>query len=68
MMNLMQMPPEERRAMGERARKRVVERFSLESVLDQWEELYTGLLERSAIRGIRLSVREALTRASATSA
>ncbi len=68
MMSLMRMPTEERRAMGELARKRVVERFSLESALDQWEELYTGLLERNPRRGIRLSVREALTRASATSA
>ena len=68
MANLMRMPSEKRRAMGERARRRIVERFSLETVLDQWEELYTNLLERSARRGIRLSVREALTRASATSA
>jgi glycosyltransferase involved in cell wall biosynthesis len=68
MTNLMQMPHEDRRAMGERARRRVVERFSLETVLDQWEELYAGLLERNTRRGIRLSVREALMRASATSA
>lgn len=40
-------PPEERRAMGDRARQRVIERFSLEAVLDRWEALYAGLLQRN---------------------
>ena len=45
---MMQASPEERRAMGVRARQRVVERFSMEAVLDQWEQLYGNLLtERS---------------------
>jgi hypothetical protein len=30
--------------MGERARKRTIEQFSLETVLDRWERLYTELL------------------------
>jgi hypothetical protein len=34
--------------MGERARKRVMERFSLTGVLDQWEALYGEMLERNA--------------------
>jgi glycosyltransferase involved in cell wall biosynthesis len=68
MTRLMEMAPEERRAMGARARQKVIERFDMEIVLDQWEALYTELLARTAKRGIRLSVREALTRTSATSA
>ena len=42
---LMQASPEARKAMGERARLRVIERFGLEAVLDQWEALYGGLLK-----------------------
>jgi glycosyltransferase involved in cell wall biosynthesis len=41
---MMQTPPAERHAMGERARKRTIEQFSLETVLDRWERLYTELL------------------------
>ncbi len=37
----------ERRAMGERARLRTVERYSLDSVLDRWEALYRDLLARN---------------------
>lgn len=44
---LMQASPEDRRAMGDCARQRVVERFSLSSVLDRWEALYRDLLERN---------------------
>lgn len=47
MSRVMQARPEERIAMGERARQHVVENFSLESVLDQWEALYAELLERN---------------------
>ena len=39
--------PEERRAMGQRARQRVLERFSLERCLDRWEALYNGILQRN---------------------
>lgn len=35
---------EERRAMGERARQRVVGHYSLDAVLDRWETLYDELL------------------------
>jgi glycosyltransferase involved in cell wall biosynthesis len=47
MARAMQTQPQERTAMGERARKHVVEHFSLESVLDQWEALYAELLARN---------------------
>jgi glycosyltransferase involved in cell wall biosynthesis len=44
---VMKAPPAERREMGERARKRAVELFSLKGALDRWEELYRGLLDRN---------------------
>jgi glycosyltransferase involved in cell wall biosynthesis len=44
---MMQVSPEERHAMGAKARQLVIERFSLEAVLDHWEELYTKLLEQN---------------------
>jgi glycosyltransferase involved in cell wall biosynthesis len=44
MLRLMQMAPANRRAMGINAQQRIVERFSLESVLDRWEQLYADLL------------------------
>jgi glycosyltransferase involved in cell wall biosynthesis len=45
MAHLMRMPPESRRAMGMHSRQRVVQQFSLSSVLDRWEALYCELLE-----------------------
>ena len=47
MTRTMRASPEERKAMGERARWRAIERFSLESALDQWEALYGDLMERN---------------------
>ncbi len=47
MSRVMHTQPHERTAMGERARKHVVENFSLQSVLDSWETLYAELLERN---------------------
>jgi glycosyltransferase involved in cell wall biosynthesis len=47
MTRMMRTPPEERRAMGERARRLAVERFSLEAILDRWEALYGDLLQRN---------------------
>ena len=44
---LMKATHEERRAMGERARQCIVERYSLDSVLDRWEALYSELLARN---------------------
>jgi len=47
MTRMMQMPSEERNAMGERARQRITEQFSLDVVLDRWEALYASLLAAS---------------------
>jgi len=68
MARLMRVSSAERRAMGERARRSVVERFSLETVLDRWEAIYSELLERRAASSSRLRAREALTRQRATEA
>ena len=38
-----------RRAMGEAAREFVLSRFGMDAILDQWEELYTRLLEQKRI-------------------
>jgi glycosyltransferase involved in cell wall biosynthesis len=46
MKQMMQTPPHERKAMGERARQFVLEHFSLDSVLDRWEALYADLLHQ----------------------
>jgi glycosyltransferase involved in cell wall biosynthesis len=47
MTRMMRTPPDERRAMGERARQLASERFSLETILDRWEALYRELLQRN---------------------
>lgn len=44
MERLMALPANQRLAMGERSRAYVESRFSLERVVDLWEELYRGLL------------------------
>lgn len=43
---LMHTPARKRRAIGAQAREHVKRNFSLETVLDQWEHLYTDLLAR----------------------
>jgi glycosyltransferase involved in cell wall biosynthesis len=40
------LPPEDRAAMGSRARRRAVEKFDLRVVAAQWDALYRRLLER----------------------
>jgi len=47
MAKMMRTPVEERKEIGEQARRFVIERFSLEAVLDRWEALYAGLLQRN---------------------
>ena len=42
----MRLPPEARALMGRKARKRMIDHFSLESVLTRWETLYRDLLGR----------------------
>jgi glycosyltransferase involved in cell wall biosynthesis len=49
MLQMMESSPEQRRAMGLRARQMVLDHFSLEEVLDRWEELYLNLLEHSPL-------------------
>lgn len=68
MERMMHLLSEERHAMGKRARRCVVDRFNLETILSQWESLYAELLERKTARSVRLNARAALKRASATSA
>jgi glycosyltransferase involved in cell wall biosynthesis len=69
MTRLMRMPNEERSAMGERARQRVIAEFSLETVLDRWEWLYEELLDRKNVNWRkRLTARDILNRRSAASA
>jgi glycosyltransferase involved in cell wall biosynthesis len=48
MMRLMRLPWDERQSMGARARALVMERFTLDVVLDRWEDLYKSLLEQKA--------------------
>jgi hypothetical protein len=48
---MMRTPPQERIAMGARARQLTIERFGLEAVLDQWQALYASLLNRQAQDG-----------------
>jgi glycosyltransferase involved in cell wall biosynthesis len=47
MTRMMQTPPEKRRTIGQRARQNVIDRFSLNAVLDQWETQYRELLNRN---------------------
>jgi len=47
MARLMSLPFEERAAMGQCARIRVIEQFSLEAALDRWEALYARLLQQN---------------------
>ena len=69
MTKLMSTPPEERRAAGERARRRITRKFALEKVLDRWERLYEELLARKSVRKpVRSAAREDLRRQSAASA
>jgi glycosyltransferase involved in cell wall biosynthesis len=69
MRGLMRTPLKSRQLMGMRARQRVVERFSLEAVLDRWEQLYAELLERkNAKRRIGPTAWEILKRRSAHTA
>jgi glycosyltransferase involved in cell wall biosynthesis len=49
MTRLMRTSPQERAAMGERARQRTIAQFSLETVLDRWEALYAELLELNPV-------------------
>jgi glycosyltransferase involved in cell wall biosynthesis len=49
MSTMMAITAEGRKAMGERARQSVIERFSLKTVLCRWESFYRELLSRNPI-------------------
>ena len=51
MAGMMLLGPAERQAMGERARRMVLEKFSLEQVLQRWEDLYESLLAKNSMPG-----------------
>ena len=46
MHRMMHLTPEARAALGQNARTRVIEHFSLDGVLDRWEDLYRELLQK----------------------
>lgn len=43
LLSVLQMPPEARASLGQEARRRIVENFSLPAVVGKYEALYTGL-------------------------
>jgi glycosyltransferase involved in cell wall biosynthesis len=45
---LLESSPDQRKEMGQQARRRAVERFSLDAVLDRWEALYRDLLAKNS--------------------
>ncbi len=47
MTRMMRLTPEVRTSMGQHARRRILKHFSLDNVLDRWEEVYRDLLQRS---------------------
>jgi hypothetical protein len=55
MIAMAQYSPQERRAMGNLARLHITERFSLDAMLDRWENLYRSLLAYSYLtnHGVR---------------
>jgi len=46
MLNLMQWPPQDRQTLGLAARGRIQSNFSIDAKADEWETLYTTILER----------------------
>ncbi|MDH7597614.1 MAG: glycosyltransferase [Methanothrix sp.] len=49
MLRLMSLPEEERRRMGEAGRRYIEANYSLDRVVEMWEELYRELLSRKGI-------------------
>jgi len=56
MLRLMALPKTQKQSMGEAARALVQRRYSLESVLSQWESIYAELLRR---KGLTMEVNDA---------
>ncbi|MDX2005069.1 MAG: glycosyltransferase [Meiothermus sp.] len=51
MLELMRQTPEVRAEMGKAARRFIVEKYDLETVVTQWEQLYAKLLNKRAVQG-----------------
>jgi len=49
MLEVMGLAPSQRHEMGQRGRSHVESRFGMEHVLDRWEALYRGLLEKKGV-------------------
>jgi glycosyltransferase involved in cell wall biosynthesis len=49
MLEVMALSPSRRREMGQRGRAHVESRFGMEQVLDRWEALYRGLMEKKGV-------------------
>jgi glycosyltransferase involved in cell wall biosynthesis len=49
MLEVMGLSPSRRHEMGQRGRSHVESRFGMEQVLDRWEALYRGLLEKKGV-------------------
>lgn len=49
MMKMMALPEAERQAMGRAGRVHIEANYSLERVVDQWEELYRELLQQKGL-------------------
>lgn len=47
MIAIMESSPPQRELMGQQARRRAIERFSLDTILNRWEALYRDLLARN---------------------
>jgi len=57
MLRLMNLPETERRKMGKLGREKVVAKYSLDCIVDQWEALYTEFLKRNGTRPRRIAFR-----------
>jgi len=57
MLRLMNLPEAKRRKMGKLGREKVVAKYSLDHIVDQWEALYTELLKRNGMRPRRTAFR-----------
>jgi glycosyltransferase involved in cell wall biosynthesis len=49
MLRLVELPEVERRAMGDRGRERIRSRYSLDRVVERWEEVYRTIMARKGL-------------------
>lgn len=63
MQKLLHLDPQERRSWGKAARDNVLRHFSMETITDQWEEIYRQMLEKKSPQKARTdSVRDYFNR------